>query len=113
METLNTIGQFLFTNANFLIGFILPPFIEWFNKDIDEMEDLKRFYAGTCVCILIAAFLQWNALVEGTPQIFFNNACVIFTEWQLIERSYFETSWLKYFMQRRLFRKNPLDNAVG
>lgn len=106
MEILGAIVLLIVANAQYLVGFILPPLVEYLNKDVPS--DSVRFIITCVVCFLAALLIDWNQVQSGVgnrvgdSQLAFT-ALLLFGESQTIFKLYFQQSWLR----------QKIQNAIG
>lgn len=80
--------MYIVNNAPALVGFILPPFVFWLNKDVpDEME--KAWLTGI-VCFVVAALLHFKELTGGDPELVVKWFAIIFSEAHYTYTFYFK-----------------------
>jgi hypothetical protein len=100
LTILHVIGGAIVANAPFLVGFLLPPFVEIINKDVHK--EWERFtIAGVC-CFLVAIVLHWNDIAMGNPEAVIAYSAIIFAESQTIFKLYFAKSWMRGIIQSKL-----------
>ncbi|MDE1866747.1 MAG: hypothetical protein KGI08_03425 [Thaumarchaeota archaeon] len=99
MDLLVAIGALVITNAQYLVGFILPPLVEYLNKDIPN--DNVRFLVSCVVCFIAAVAIDWNQIGGGNidQQHLIFLSMLLFTESQTIFKLYFQSSWLRGKLQ--------------
>ena len=104
METLlvilTTLGDAIVANAPFLVGFMLPPFVEIVNKDIHK--EWERFTVTMIVCFLVGTLLHWKEIQIGNPEAVVAYSAIIFAESQAIFKLYFAKSWMRGVIQDKL-----------
>lgn len=90
-------GTFL-ANAPYLIGFILPPFVQVLNRDVPEHGRSKYVVTGL-VCIVVALLLNWKAIFETTDwqsiEMTLKTLGLILAESEAAYRLYFNNSALQ------------------
>jgi hypothetical protein len=106
MEYAVGLGGLVIANAPQLVGFIMPPFVEVFNREVKT--ETQRFLVSVVACLFAAVLLHWNEIAYGTPEQVFSFAGVIFLESQATYRLYFKDSQLQYHVQK-LVKSNRLD----
>lgn len=109
MALLLALGTFVITNAPNLIGFILPPFVEYLNKDVPNEN--ARFVISLVACLLAALAVNWQKIAAGTmtQEQLVLLIGIIFTESQTIFKLYFQESWLRQKMQTALNSANSQE----
>lgn len=100
MEYLLGLGSLIALNAPYLVGFIMPPFVEVLNKDVKKSNE--RFLVALIACFTVSILLHWNAIAYGTPEQLFTYAGIIFTECMVIFKLYFSDSWLRGTIQDKI-----------
>lgn len=100
MEYVTAIGNAVVTNAPYLVGFALPPFIEILNKDIKE--ESKRYAVALIICILVSVLLHWKDIEDGSPEKIVVFTGLIFMECQTIFKLYFAKSWMRGTIQEKI-----------
>lgn len=98
MDYAVAIGRVLVDHAPFLVGFILPPFVEVINKDIHK--EWERFIVAGAVCFAIAIVFHWNEIAKGSPETVVVYSAIIFAESQTIFKLYFAKSWMRGKIQQ-------------
>lgn len=98
--TLIEIGKSIVDNAPMLVGFILPPIVDWLNKDVKDPQE--RFLVVLLVCLITATVLEWNKLVYGSLDELVISAGVIFAQSQVVFKLYFKNSFLRSKLQEKL-----------
>lgn len=95
MQLVVALAIFIVANAPKLVGFVLPPVVEFLNKDVQN--DNARFIISLVVCLLAAVALDWNQVSSGNvdqTQLTMDIG-IIFLESQSIFKLYFQQSWLR------------------
>lgn len=93
MDVIIGAGLFIIKHGPELIGFILPPFVEWLNREVPT--GTERFIVTLLVCLIVSIILKWDNIVYGTPEQVAATFGILFVQSQLIFRLYFKNSWLK------------------
>lgn len=110
MELLASTGMAIITYAPHLVGFILPPFVEFLNRDVKNSNE--RFMVSLIVCFLVAVILHWNEIATGTPEQAIIFMGIIFTESQSIFKLYFNDSWMRQTIQEKIGSVNTIEGEV-
>lgn len=84
----------------FMVGIILPPFIEILNKDIKR--ESERYLVAILVCVVCAIMIHWEQLVSGNPAQAALVAGLIFAESQTIFKLYFAKSKMRGTIQEKI-----------
>lgn len=100
MTDVQLISNVLIDNAPALVGFLLPPLIEIFNKQVYKRSE--RFFVAMLTCAITAIFLHWREIETGNPEMVTANFLLIATESQLLYKTYFGESWLRGYIQTRV-----------
>lgn len=130
METLlliiYTAWDAIVANAPFLVGFLLPPFIEVLSGQIHK--EWERFAVAMTVCFFAGILLHWREIETGNPEVIVAYSAIIFVESQTIFKLYFAKSWFRGYIQDKVgsrvereslnpealatiaSKENPLDN---
>jgi hypothetical protein len=87
-------------NAPYLVGFILPPFIEILNREVPSK--IGRHTVSLLVCLVVAIVLHWHKIESGSPEQVAAIAGVIFTESNTVYKYYFENSWNREVLREKL-----------
>jgi hypothetical protein len=87
-----------------LVGFVVPVFVEFINKNIKN--DNARFIMTILVCLIVSALLKLQSLSMGSVDNFFQSAILIFSESQIIFKLYFKDSYVRMRIQES-FTKKP------
>ncbi len=97
METLVAwavaIGHAIIANANVLVGFVMPFFVEFINRDITSKNG-KMVMAGLA-CFIAAVILHWNEVAYGTPDQVILMTGLFFMESQFLYNLYFKNSFIR------------------
>jgi len=78
------------TYAPMAIGFILPPVVEWLNRDVHS--DKEKWIVTFLVCTLAATLTKWSTLLSTDPGEFMKSLSIIFLESQGVYKLYFKDS---------------------
>lgn len=108
MDYLLALLQIASTHSPELVGFILPPIVEILNKDIDDQRE--RFIVSCLVCFLVASLLDWKYIAAGTPEALIGTFTIIFAESQLVFKTYFANSTIRYKISGRLDEPNSYQH---
>ena len=100
METLQVVFTAIVQNAPFLVGFILPPFVEVINRDVKE--SWLRFIVSMTVCFIAGIILHWDKIATGDPGAIITYSSIIFVESQTVYKLYFEKSNERVVLQDRI-----------
>lgn len=98
MDVLIGLGHFIIAHSTELAGFILPPVVDYLNKDVPN--EFERFIVTILICLFTAVLTKWNLLVLGSPNAVFETATVIFFESQVVFKLYFKNSYLRYMINK-------------
>lgn len=98
MDFIVSVWSAFVSNAPYLIGFILPPFVQVINKDIPE-DGKSKFVVTGLVCMAVALILNWKAIffetdwtsIEATLATF----SFILAQSEVAYRLYFKNSALQ------------------
>lgn len=101
--------QFLFANADALVGFILPPLIDFLNREVPTSKG--RFFVTILTTVGVTAFLNWDHIAYGNPELFLSSAALIFTESQVVYKMYFEDSYIRSKLQTKIDKPSPLPDV--
>lgn len=93
MDVILGLGRFIIDNHAMLAGFILPPFVDWLNREVPD--ETERFIVTLIACAFLAVLFKWDSLLFGNPEAVAATIGVIFLESQLIFKLYFKDSWLR------------------
>lgn len=93
MEILIALGQFIINHAPELVGIILPPVVDYFNKDVHTDEE--RYIVTLLICFCIAILYHWNELIYGSPQDLLVSFSIIALEAQTVFKLYFKNSFVR------------------
>lgn len=107
--TIAEIGSAAIENAPYLVGFIMPPFVEFLNKDV--RKEHERYIVAMLSCFIVAIFIHWNDIANGRPEHFVFYAGLIFTESNTIFKLYFADSWIRGKMHEK-FGKSPASEGL-
>lgn len=100
MEYLVVLWRLLVENAPFLVGFILPPFVEIVNKDVHK--EWERFVIAGGICFALAIILHWDEIAKGNPEAVVVYSAIIFAESQTIFKLYFAKSWMRGLIKEKV-----------
>lgn len=95
LNILSTIGLFILNQAPLLVGFIIPPFVELLNKEVDN--ERERFIVTLLACMAAGAVLHWSEIKVGSVDQAIQSISIIFIESQVVFKLYFKSS---YFRQK-------------
>lgn len=105
MEVIMSALAALAANAPYLIGFILPPFVQFLNKDVPE-HGRSKFIVTGLVCIGIAIVYNWRAIFQETDwasiEATLATFSLILAQSEVAYRLYFKNSALQQRMVVRL-----------
>jgi hypothetical protein len=73
-----------------LIGFILPPAIDFVNRHIANTT--VRFLVSLLICVVVAVVINYEIFVSGDYNDLLGKIGIIFTEAQLIYKTYWANS---------------------
>jgi hypothetical protein len=90
---LGVIWQQLVLYSPYLVGVILPPFIEVLNKDVTDHNE--QVIVTVLTCVLAATLLHWTELTTWSVDAFFGNLAIIIGESQVVYAMYWKNSVLK------------------
>lgn len=93
MDILLALVRFFIDNAPELVGIVLPPVVDFINKDVPNEQE--KFIVTVLVCLVAALFLKWNNITYGTPEAIFLTASIIFLESQAVFKLYFKNSYIR------------------
>lgn len=93
-------GNAIIANAPFLVGFVMPPFVEVLNRDVKGKG--AQAVIAFLACFLAAVLLHWNEIAFGNPEQVVAITGIFFTESHLLYKLYFERSSIRYRIQDRL-----------
>lgn len=93
MSLVSLLIQLVVSHGQDLVGLILPPFVDIVNKDVPNEEE--RFLVTLLVCFLVALFLKWPQIANGSPDQVITDGALVFMESQLIYKLYFAKSFLR------------------
>lgn len=108
MEYILGLLQIASAHSPELVGFILPPVVEVLNRDIDDQRE--RFIVSCLVCFFIAAILDWKYLAAGTPEALIGTFTILFAESQVVFKTYFANSTIRYKISGRLDEPNSYQH---
>lgn len=98
MELIQSIAAWIGTNAPYLIGFLLPPFVQVLNRDIPE-NGRSKFIVTTIVCFLVAVILNWRTIFAetdwGSVEATLATFSFILAQSEIAYRLYFKNSALQ------------------
>lgn len=102
MNLVFALGAMVVLYAPKLTGFVLPPLVDFINKDVKS--DNTKFIISMVVCALWAILLDWNQLQSGTvtDTQLIQDAGLIWIESQALFKLYFQNSWLRGKLQGML-----------
>lgn len=109
MEGLIQLGNWIIANASMLIGVIMPPVVDYLNKDV--RTDRERFLVSIFACFVAALLLHWQQIYDNPGQLL-ATAGIIFTECQVVFKVYFKDAWLRWRLME-LYTKEDKDGEVG
>lgn len=92
MEILIGMFLFLIAHAPQLTGLILPPFVQYLNREVPRGHE--RFIVTILVCAFVATLIQWDKMISGSPEAVAFTLGLIFFESQVVYRLYFKNSWI-------------------
>lgn len=93
MDYLLAFGHAIVQNAPYLVGFVMPPFVEIVNKDVKTEEE--RYIVAVLVCGFAAVVLHWHQIAYGSPEQVVAYAGIIFLESNTLFKLYFANSWFR------------------
>ena len=98
-----------------LVGVLMPPLIEILNKDIPEEKTTERFMASLALCFVVALVLRWNELMIGSAEQVLTTFGLIFTESQIVYKTYFKDSFIRAKIKEKFQPSNysDEDNPLG
>lgn len=111
MELLGQIVQFFISHSADLLGIILPPLVDFVNKDVPDEKE--RMLVTILVCLGAAVFTKYNSLATGDPATFMASLALIFSESQIVFKLYFKNSYVREKIQERIQEKNATVVEVG
>lgn len=91
---LTNIVTLITTYAPYTVGVIMPPIVSIILKDIPKDKDGTRVLFTVAVCSLVAAALNLSKLQAGDVNSFFTSLGLIFTEANIVYKTYFNNSTL-------------------
>jgi len=97
---LPAIGTAVIDNAPFLVGFIMPPIVEVFVRDIPNSKG--RLIVSLLLSFLAAVWIHWHQIAIGDPEQILVISGAIFTESQAMYNLYFKDSMLRYAIQNKV-----------
>ena len=100
MEIVYSAGNYIVTNASYLVGLVLPVIVEVLNKDVKGSRE--RFFITIFVCIFAGSLLHYRELLYGSMEDVATSIGIIFAESQLVFKLYFEKSWLRWKIQETI-----------
>jgi hypothetical protein len=100
LNLLVPVGNMIIVNAPNLVGLLLPPLVDFLNKDIPDEKD--RYFVTLIICAVVAALINWNKLFFGDPTSFYTSLTLIFIESQTVFKLYFKDSYLRQKLQETL-----------
>lgn len=110
---LQTLGEYitvLAKDAPVLIGFAMPPVIDFLNKDVPNKK--ARFIITLFVCTFAGALLKWDSVTLGDPGAVLGTAGLIFLQSQAVYKLYFKGSAVREALIERKLAPIP-DNVEG
>jgi hypothetical protein len=112
LTMLGLVWQQFVIYAPFMVGIILPPFIEVLNKDITNKNE--QIIVTLLTCMFVATVLHWSELTEWSLLSFFGNLGIIVGESQVVYSMYFKSSALKSAINDKLnVEEVPLPDRVA
>lgn len=100
MHLLLAIFQLLVSHAPILAGFVLPPVVDYLNKDVPKPTE--KALVTFLVCFAVAALENWNKILYGSSDEVFSSFSIIFLESQVIYKLYFKNSPLRATLLSRI-----------
>jgi len=94
------LGSVLVTNAPFFVGFVLPPFIEWLNRDVPKERD--RRIVAIVTCGIVGLLLSWPKIAYGTPEQAVAFIGSVFADSHTVFKLYFQRSFIRETIQDRI-----------
>lgn len=94
------IFNYIVANSVDLSGFILPPIIDYINKDIKN--ETERFWVTILVCSAAAVVINWDKFSIGLANQTLSLAGLFFIESQVVFKFYFKYSYLRQHLKDRL-----------
>lgn len=112
MDSLPALASYIVAHPDFFAGVAVPVFTDYLNKQIPKEQELQRFFVTLSVCFILGLFFKWTDLAYGSWQSVVTSAAIIFTESQLVYKSYFQKSYLREFYNNRIGGNNLLEDAL-
>lgn len=116
-QTLLTIKDLFMQNPAAVVGLAMPPLIDILNKDIAPEKQTERFLSTFAICFCVAAIFNLNNIMVNSWGAVFTSFGLIFTESQLVYKTYFKDSYLRSKLLERVYDPKPelyeIENAVG
>lgn len=108
MNILIGLGMYIVNNATELIGFAMPPVVDYLARDVND-ENERLLVAGM-VCFVAAILTKWHYIVVGSPEEVMATAGIIFAESHFMFKLYFRNSFLRTKLQETLYDKDVRDD---
>jgi hypothetical protein len=83
-----------------LIGFILPPVIDIINVKISNVT--LKFWVSFIVCLAVAVIFNLDKLTLADLPTLLGNVGIIFSEAQIVYKTYWANSSLRTSLQQKL-----------
>lgn len=74
-----------------IIGLIMPPIIEYLNKDVIKRQE--KVYVTIISCILVSAIINWQNLIGGDVTQVLESASIVLAGSQVVYQLYFKDSY--------------------
>jgi hypothetical protein len=100
------LGLFIIQNGQQLVGFILPPVVDYLSKDVHKEEE--RTIVSFMVCALVAFILNWDKITMGNAGEIATSLGLIYMQSQFVFKLYFKRSRLR----NKLFPPTTGDDVL-
>jgi len=108
MEFLIAVAHYIVNHSTELAGFILPPVVDYLNREVANANE--RFIVTILLCLCVAIITKWNLLMYGSPDAVLASMSMIFIESQLVFKLYFKNSWLRTQLNPLPYQKTAVEH---
>lgn len=101
--------MFIVMHATELVGLVLPPFIDYLNREVPNENE--RFLVAVMVCVAVAVLTKWSNLQSGSATEVMTTASIIFLQSQVIFKLYFKNSFIREKLQQTVYDEHKGDDV--
>jgi hypothetical protein len=103
-------------NQDIIIGFVMPPIIEYLNKDVHKRKG--KVFVTVTACIIFSLIFNWRMLLGGSLDQIIESIVLVLGGSQMAYHLYFKNSYVQHRMKEslgktevvipeRLIKQNP------